>query len=228
MKSKEKKEKLSFREWCEHVWYYYKWQILILGLIAVFIIIATVQLFKKTDPDVGIMVVGQTALTAEGTDVFKSTCHSIMSDYNNDGEKSVNYLELTVADSDKATGSQYNDNMTALGRFNTEVASGNSIIYLVNDDFYERLKETGVLLPLSDALNASSVPKNTVDEYGVRLKELELHFAPGFSSLPGDLILCIRRSPADDEISYGRTMEYWRGNQLFFQSMFDYRHQETE
>ena len=51
MKSKEKKEKLSFREWCEHVWYYYKWQILILGLIAVFIIIATVQLFKKTDPD---------------------------------------------------------------------------------------------------------------------------------------------------------------------------------
>ena len=47
MKSAEQDRKLTFREWLEHIWYYYKWQILILGLIAVFVIIATVQLFTK-------------------------------------------------------------------------------------------------------------------------------------------------------------------------------------
>lgn len=71
MKSAEQDRKLTFREWLEHIWYYYKWQILILGLIAVFVIIATVQLFTKSDPDVGIMVVGKTTLTAEGTADFK-------------------------------------------------------------------------------------------------------------------------------------------------------------
>ena len=71
MKSAEKDRKLTFKEWLEHIWYYYKWQILILGLIAVFIIVATVQLFSKSEPDVGIMVVGKTALTAEGTEDYE-------------------------------------------------------------------------------------------------------------------------------------------------------------
>ena len=169
MKSAEKDRKLTFKEWLEHIWYYYKWQILILGLIAVFIIVATVQLFSKSEPDVGIMVVGKTALTAEGTEDFKEVCYSIMSDYNGDGEKNVNYLELTVSDEDEANAAQYNFDQTALQRFNTEVTSGNSIIYLVNEASYERLKEFGVLSKLSDVLPASAIPSETVDEYGVYL-----------------------------------------------------------
>lgn len=51
------------------------------GAVAVFVIIATVQLFTKSDPDVGIMVVGKTTLTAEGTADFKEVCYSLMSDY---------------------------------------------------------------------------------------------------------------------------------------------------
>ena len=215
MKSAEQDRKLTFREWLEHIWYYYKWQILILGLIAVFVIIATVQLFTKSDPDVGIMVVGKTTLTAEGTADFKEVCYSLMSDYNDDGEKSVNYLELTVSENGETTNAQYNSDLTALQRFNTEVASGNSIIYLVNEAYYERLKEFGVLAKLTDVLPASAIPAETVDEYGVYLRELEIHFAAGFAVLPGKLVLCIRRSPEQDDITYGRTMEYWRGNQLF-------------
>ena len=76
MKSAEQDRKLTFREWLEHIWYYYKWQILILGLIAVFVIIATVQLFTKKRPGLGIMVVGKTTLTAEGTADFKEVCYS--------------------------------------------------------------------------------------------------------------------------------------------------------
>ena len=224
MKSAEKDRKLTFKEWLEHIWYYYKWQILILGLIAVFIIVATVQLFSKSEPDVGIMVVGKTALTAEGTEDFKEVCYSIMSDYNGDGEKNVNYLELTVSDEDEANAAQYNFDQTALQRFNTEVTSGNSIIYLVNEAYYERLKEFGVLSKLSDVLPASAIPSETVDEYGVYLRELELHFAEGFRRLPGNLIVCLRRSPEEDTITYGRTMEYWRANQLFFRNMFEYKH----
>ena len=224
MKSAEQDRKLTVWEWLEHIWYYYKWQILILGLIAVFVIIATVQLFTKSDPDVGIMVVGKTTLTAEGTADFKEVCYSLMSDYNDDGEKSVNYLELTVSENGETTNAQYNSDLTALQRFNTEVASGNSIIYLVNEAYYERLKEFGVLAKLTDVLPASAIPAETVDEYGVYLRELEIHFAAGFSRLPGKLVLCIRRSPEQDDITYGRTMEYWRGNQLFFRSLFEYKH----
>lgn len=89
---------------------------------------------------------------------------------------------------------------------------GNSIIYLVNEAYYERLKEFGVLSKLSDVLPASAIPSETVDEYGVYLRELELHFAEGFRRLPGNLIVCLRRSPEEDTITYGRTMEYWRAN----------------
>ena len=137
-----------------------------------------------------------------------------MSDYNDDGEKSVNYLELTVSENGETTNAQYNSDLTALQRFNTEVASGNSIIYLVNEAYYERLKEFDVLAKLTDVLPASAIPAETVDEYGVYLRELEIHFAAGFSRLPGSWSLCIRRSPEQDDITYGRTMEYWRGNQL--------------
>ena len=186
MKSAEKDRKLTFKEWLEHIWYYYKWQILILGLIAVFIIVATVQLFSKSEPDVGIMVVGKTALTAEGTEDFKEVCYSIMSDYNGDGEKNVNYLELTVSDEDEANAAQYNFDQTALQRFNTEVTSGNSIIYLVNEAYYERLKEFGVLSKLSDVLPASAIPSETVDEYGVYLRELEIYAV---------FVFCRRLSP---------------------------------
>lgn len=55
-----------------------------------------------------------------------------------------------------------------------------------------------------------------------------IHFAAGFSRLPGKLVLCIRRSPEQDDITYGRTMEYWRGNQLFFRSLFEYKHPTEE
>jgi len=54
----EKKEKQTFREWAENIWYYYKWLVLFIGLMIVFAVICIVQLAQKDEPDVDVMFVG--------------------------------------------------------------------------------------------------------------------------------------------------------------------------
>lgn len=140
----------------------------------------------------------------------------------------MNYLELTVSDEDEANAAQYNFDQTALQRFNI----GGHV-----RQFHHLPCQRGILRAAQGVrcafqavrrAAASAIPSETVDEYGVYLRELELHFAEGFRRLPGNLIVCLRRSPEEDTITYGRTMEYWRANQLFFRNMFEYKHPTEE
>ena len=59
---------MNFKEKVEHIWYHYKWVIIIGGIIAVFLLVGLVQFFGNKDPDVNVMHVGPMYLSPSATD----------------------------------------------------------------------------------------------------------------------------------------------------------------
>lgn len=224
----EKQEKLSLKEWCENIWYHYKWPIVLLGLIIIFLIGGVVQVLTRHDPDVSFMYIGRGAITADGTNELEANVKELIDDYNEDDQKNVDYLELTAL-TDEVNSVVYNadDNAKVLQRFIVEVTAGDSVIYLVDDYYYNILlgKDTldvCVLAKLSDVLDDADMPETTLDEYGVYLKDLAIYQTEGFNQLPESTILCIRRSPEQDEITYGRSIDVYNNNKKCFRKLITY------
>ncbi len=220
----EAKEKLSFKEWCEHIWYYYKWLIVLGDLVVIFLIAAFFQLMFKPEPDVHILYIGKGSISVNGVEVLTDTVENMIDDYNKDGEKVCDYVDITALAKEES-GEVFNAdvNAAALTRFEVEIRSGDSVIYLLSEYYFKRAMDLGVLAKLSDVLDSSAMPEKTYNEYGVYLQDLELYKAPGFNYLPGNTIVCIRHSPENDELKYGRTIETYTANKLCFQKLITYK-----
>lgn len=216
------KEKNSFLSWLENFWWYYKWIVIILGCVIAFLVVALAQMFSKREGDVSFMYIGAGVLSGTDCDALKAVVAENISDYNGDGTIEVTYLELTAhTDSaDTFEGEQifnYDVNTSVLQRFQNEIRAGDSQIFLVDKYYYDHyLAGTGLLCPLSSVLTPSQMPSRTIDEYGVYLKDLGLKLEKGFSSLPDSTVVCLRRSPDDDSLNYGRTVESWNNNRQCF------------
>lgn len=246
----EAKEKLSFSEWREHIWYYYKWLILLGTPVAIFLIIAIVQIFTKTQPDVYMMYTGKATVTVKGNNQIKEFLYGLIDDYNKDGKKNIQYMELTgyateyehpfehsVLTSDGAydTSIQYSTvvldadrDSQLMASFQTEISSGDSIIYMVDKFYYNKLKELGVLAPLSDVLYEQDIPEKTLDGYGIWLKDLDIYKTAAFKQLPENTVLCIRRSPDQDQLKYNRTVEKYSASKQCFIKMIQYKFNEND
>lgn len=220
----EAKGKLSFKEWVEHIWYYYKWLIILGGLVVIFLIVAFFQLLLKPEPDVHILYIGKGSISVTGVNELTNTVESLIDDYNNDGEKVCDYIDLTAL-AEEESGEVFNldINNAAITRFEVEIRTGDSVIFLMNEFYFKEAMKLGVLAKLSDVLDSTAMPEKTYNEYGVYLKDLDLYKAPGFDSLPANTILCIRRSPENDDIKYQRTMEVYTANKLCFQKLITYK-----
>lgn len=229
----EQKQKITFKDRVSNIWYYYKWMIIIVGVLVLALIIATVQLIDQKDNDIDMLYIGAGVLSVSDNGKLKDFVADYVNDINGDGTKQVGLLELTATtdnvsriDGESVT-IDYDTNKSVLQRFETEVRAGDALIYLCDDYYYERLKSTGVLAPLSSVLESYEMPERTYDEYGVYLKDLGLSLAPGFSSLPDTTIVCLRRSPENDDIKYGRTFEEWTAHKLLFAKLMTYRRDDV-
>lgn len=229
----EQKQKITFKDRISNIWYYYKWMIIIIGILVIALIIATVQLIDQKDNDIDMLYIGAGVLSVSDNGKLKDFVADYISDVNGDGTKQIGLLELTAAtdnvsriDGESVT-IDYDTNKSVLQRFETEIRTGDALIYLCDDYYYERLKNTGVLAPLSSVLESYEMPERTYDEYGVYLKDLGLSLAPGFASLPDTTIVCLRRSPENDDIKYGRTFEEWTAHKLLFAKLVTYRRDDV-
>lgn len=229
----EQKQKITFKDRVSNIWYYYKWMIIIVGVLVLALIIATVQLIDQKDNDIDMLYIGAGVLSVSDNGKLKDFVADYINDINGDGTKQVGLLELTATtdnvsriDGESVT-IDYDTNKSVLQRFETEVRAGDALIYLCDDYYYERLKSAGVLAPLSSVLESYEMPERTYDEYGVYLKDLGLSLAPGFSSLPDTTIVCLRRSPENDDIKYGRTFEEWTAHKLLFAKLMTYRRDDV-
>lgn len=219
----EKTEKLSFKEWFEHIWYYYKWMIILGGTVVIFLIGGTIQILQSHKPDVNLLYVGKSTITVNRTIKIESKLKTMIEDYNNDGVKEIEYMELTALAAE-TSGIVFNADANAdiLKRFETEVRVGDSVIYLLNEYYYNRLVELKVLAKLSDVMYEKDIPQTAIDEYGVYLKDLEIYKTPEFSGFPDTTIICIRHSPEKDQLTYGMTAEIYTANKMCFNKIMTY------
>ena len=194
-------EKMTFRQKVENFWYHNKFTTIVVSVFAIFIIIATVQLFTKKEPDANFLYMGPGAVAFSGEALMQESIAEVMKeDYNKDGEKYVDYIELTALDTDKnfddtegdfATGYTSAQVQKTVGEtFAAHIIAGDSMIYLIDDSFFNVAKDTGVLMPLKEALGYT--PDIAVNEYAVYLSDLDIYYMPGFNLFPESTMLCIR------------------------------------
>lgn len=220
----EKSEKMSFGEWCENLWYHYKWLIIFGGMLIAFLIISIGQMLSTKDPDVNILHVGPMYISSGAADRIENTMAQFTDDVNGDGKVNVDILDITVNKfgTDESNAVNYDDRNKALQRFQTEIRAGDAVIYALDKEFFDICIEEGLLTPLNEVLDDAYIPESNVSGYGIYVSELDAFELEGLSSFPKTAILCLRRSPDKDPIKYGRTQEVWEGNRDAFVKLVKY------
>jgi hypothetical protein len=205
-RAKEDFKKLSFTEKLEHIWFYYKWFILLGAAVASFTLVCLTQCATRKDPDAMIMYVGPYATYADYVGSVTDALEDVMSeDYDGNGYKAVGLLELPIAvDSENKTNQMaieaIQNDLTSNERLYIEMTAGTSIIYLVDPHFYDYFKsfldivgvesENDFLMPLEQALGY--LPENAYDDYGIQLSALPCYENTNMKYMSKDAILCIR------------------------------------
>ena len=131
-------EKPTFKSRLESFWYFYKWHAIIGALLAVALVISVIQLFRNTDPDAYMMYVGPSTLYVKNKDEMTERAARDIYDYNGDGKTYVSLLEITVGMGEDMPYTAYEANVDANKRFLSELASGDSVVYLLEESFFEK------------------------------------------------------------------------------------------
>ncbi len=217
---KSKSSKIS--EFFENLWYHYKWLILIILVLGTLIVVSVVQMVEKGDPDLHILFIGQNYITDEGRKETEKTLNNLFEDYNGDGKLKMDLVELTVT-TVPGESYDYTYQKDSLARFEAEIRTGKSTIYIVEDSFYAKIRELNIASPLATVFGEDKVPDYAYDEFSFRLKDLDVAEESGFCRFPRESFVCIRHSPQNDEYDYARTMEDYQNNLNFFKKFTTYR-----
>lgn len=220
--------KPGFRGWVTYLYEYYKWPILIVAIILVGIFAGISQIRRAADPDLSVMYVGPFYLSPayqklleEQVAVFSG--EEIAGDYNGDGEYKFSLLDITIDYLTDADGVQYiyDDGNSALTRFQTELRAGDALLYFLEPYYYRQAKADGVLQPLEEL--GAEYAANSFDGYGVYLGDLDSYGLDGFSRMPAETVVCLRRSPEKDAIDYGRKVEDWEHHRDLLRQILIYQ-----
>ncbi len=225
----EKTTKLSFKEWFENIWYHYKWLIIFGGLLIVFLLISLGQCSTNADPDVNILHVGPNYISPDEVDTIEEVLAGMSDDYNDDGDKNVSLLQVTIdkIGANTSNAINFDHNNDGFSRFQTEIRVGDAIIYFLDEEYFNICLEEGILTPFDDIIDDADMPENVISGCGVKFSDLDASTLPGLEAIPDTAILCLRQSPDEtvkqNKINYGRSQEVWEGNKLTFLKLIKYK-----
>ncbi len=222
-------EKMNFRQKIENFWYHNKFATIVITIFAIFAIVSLVQILTKNKPDANFMYMGPASVAFAGEGLIQESMAEVMrEDYNKDGKKYIDYIELTSVstenandtDGDFATGYTAMQVQRTVGEsFAAQIIAGDSMIYLLDEQYYKVAENTGVLMPLSEALGYT--PDIAINDYAVYLSDLDIYYLPGIKLLPKSTLLCVRYPVT---LTSGKTEveERERCNLSVFRDMFSY------
>lgn len=211
---------MKFTEKIENYWYHYKWQTL-LGLFGLVVFsVCLVQCAGRETPDAMIMYAGNYKIA---DDYREKSLESIMKeDYNGDGKKSVDVFQLVINIVEKDGKYEIFDPVSQseeMQRVEIELATGDSVIYLLHPYIYEQYR--GMFRPLSEVLD--EVPAYAVDDTGIPVSELISYMQTTLNFYPENSILCLRRERTEDSLmSKKDDHEYYENNVKFFRDIVKY------
>ena len=215
----EKKEQLVKR--LENIWFYYKWYIIILGLLGAFTIYACAQCSSRVEADMTILFV-----TGKDNSTFTdATCKEIkayigreyFSDINGDGEEKIEYFHYEVSDSVKTTDTTIQQALTMT------IIDESTFLIICDETGYEHLAAIGsedtpvdVLEPLTDVDGAEG--------YRISLKGTSLGSLPTINEMGDEeeLFLCLRAyTGTGAEKDKAATKRYKTARDTFMQIIYD-------
>lgn len=227
---KESIKNLSFTQKMEHIWFYYKWFILFGAAVIIFSLVCLVQCSVRKDPDAVLMYAGPQVMSSNYYKYIDSSLSDIMSeDYNGDGHKAADLLEITLATEEPENNTQIamqalQHQETNSQRFYIERTTGPSVIYLIDKKIYPSMKEH--LAPLESVLGY--IPDGAYDEYGIELKTLDAYKHTGLKYLPDNAILCIRVQREFSMLKGNDSDEYYAANVAFFKDIAEWKKPEEQ
>lgn len=195
-----RERKKGLAGWFENLWFYYKWHILIGALVLLFLSVATVQCLGKVDPDITVLHIGEFDVGGDRDKIIEEFGYSA-ADLNDNGKIDLSLAFFGLSDN------------TTPNRFNTELLAGEHHIYIVNDEYFEKLLISNALVPINEVLGYA--PENTEgDGYGIKLKYLDLAEVRGFKNFNRNSIICLRKGDTSNKL--------YANNRDFFKAMIKY------
>lgn len=185
-------------DWFKNYWYYYKVQVLIAAFVLVVVIVCVVQCSSQEKFDVYITYAGPDNISSQIDDV-RSAIRSVYTSKEEKEARGISVRDLIWVNDGLAAqyvrdGIYYDPSVNVNNEklLYNEAASGNSFIYIIDRQQYEKLKASGVFAPLSEIFG-TSVPDTAIDEYGIDFKSTGFAgYFDCFKEWNGDLVLCLR------------------------------------
>lgn len=190
-------------------WYHYKWHSLVALFLAVVMVFCVAQCSSREDNDVYILYAGPWLSYNDGAqrEAVTQAFSAVMQDYNGDGTRVVSYRTILMMNETqlKDLAAQYEgreDEMPIIQSsflaqqaelYRNEIASGDTVLCLLDISLFHELKDEGWLLPLTNYVPEEDVPENDLEDYGVYLKDTAFgQYFSGVKDMPEDTVLCIR------------------------------------
>ncbi len=190
----------------DNFWYHNKWQIVFIAFFTLVAAVAAGQMITKTNDDVIILYAGPHQFTPNETREIQTALKSVMSaDFNGDGEKHVQVISILLMTQEQLEKARKNAaesgnvvlyNSAALiqnrSQFSTQIFAGETVICLLDPNWYPDIYENGGFIKLSDALGYT--PDKAIDEYSIYLHDTgAAGYFTALQYFPADTVLCVRR-----------------------------------
>ena len=192
--------------WFKNYWYYYKVRVLIAAFLLIVVIVCVVQCASLEKFDVYLTYAGPDNISSQIDDVRAA----VRSTYTTKDEKfakgisvrDIIWVNDSIAAEYVRDGVYFDPSVNADNEklLYNEAASGNSFIYIIDRQQYERLKADGVFAPLSEIFGVE-VPDCATDDYGIDFKSTDFaKYFEVFREWKGDLVLCLRSGTLSESL----------------------------
>ncbi len=224
-----------FGKWLSNFWYHHKWKVIIIGFFAIVIIVGVVQMLKKEDHDIEIVIATHTMLYAEDSEALEKALVSLMpEDFNGDGKKTL-YLNTykiyseeelkaaneaeTDSDGNPIIYADENFNKEQINEFDQYIMTGECTIMILSEYLYKDLitrSETVLLKPIKDIFG-DSIPADMIAEggYGILLYKTGAYKnLDALKLIPDDAVICMMQPMAFNkgfsEEKYEKALNYFK------------------
>ncbi len=164
---------LTFKKKIEHIWFYYKWYIVAALFLGFAAFICINQIVSRPNYDITVLWAQQGKITSKSIDRAREELEKYCPDFNGDGEvhvdlrfigldyntinvSSQSLTEQTSSEEISDTSSEYVDRQLELTykmQLLAEMTSGDSFVYILDDEVYDMLVELNGFRDISKEIN---------------------------------------------------------------------------
>ena len=192
----------------DNFWYQHKWKVIIGAILLVALIFTILQIATRDKQDLKMVYAGPEYMMPDVPKMSETFAYAY-DDYNGDGEKIIgistimyqtdDYRDKLISQGKKQDLIPTSQNQDALAQFESQIMSGEVVVYLLDPELYE-IRKLGTL-NLESTLGIQINNNIKYDENAVYFKKTEFakYFKDTFEYLPDNTLLCMVKTLGTDE-----------------------------